>query len=101
MCASFVWQTSFFLRFKEAHLECNVRHRAFERLKPWWVRKLKERNTYCCIYHVEMDMMKVGLSNLRDKVKSMHAGCTCEYIVCLANVGGACHAHEHIFKRIT
>jgi hypothetical protein len=47
-----------------------VRHRAFERLKPWWVRKLKERNTCCCIYHVEMDMMKVGLRNLRDKVKS-------------------------------
>jgi hypothetical protein len=79
-----------------------VRHRAFERLKPWWVRKLKERNTCCCIYHVEMDMMKVELNNLRDKVKSMHAGCACECIVCLANVGGrACHAHEHIFKRIT
>jgi hypothetical protein len=48
-----------------------------------------------------MDMMKVGLSNLRDKLRGMHAGCACECIVCTANVGGACHAHEHVFKRIT
>jgi hypothetical protein len=46
-------------------------------------------------------MMKVGLSNLRDKVKSMHVGYACECIVCLANVGGGCHVYEHIFKRIT
>jgi hypothetical protein len=46
-------------------------------------------------------MMKVGLSNLRDKLKGMYVGCACECIVCIANMGGACHTHEHIFKRIT
>ncbi len=32
----------------------NVRLRAFEKLKPYYVHKLKERNTCACKYHVEM-----------------------------------------------
>ena len=97
------WQTTFFLRFTEAHPECSVRQRAFERLKPWWVRKLKERNTCCCIYHVQMDFMKVALGLLRDKQRGVHSSssCTCECSVCKGEIPGACHAHEAIFKRIT
>jgi hypothetical protein len=38
-------------------------------------------------------MMKVGLSNLRDKLKNMHVRCACECIVCTANVGGGPAMH--------
>jgi hypothetical protein len=80
----FLLQTSFFLRFMEAHPECNIRQRAFERLKPSWVKKLKERNTCCCIYHVEMDMMKAGLITLRDKLRGFYTltNCNCLCVVC-------------------
>jgi hypothetical protein len=80
-----------------------VRQRAFERLKPWWVRKLKERNTCCCIYHVEMDFMKVGLSHLKDQLRGLHSRitCNCQCQVCKGEVEGTCHAHHAIYKRIT
>jgi hypothetical protein len=43
-------------------------------------------------------MMKVGLSNLRNKLKDMHAGCDCECIVCTANVGGGATMHMNTFS---
>jgi len=98
-----VWQTCFFLCFKETHPECSMHQRAFERLKPWWVRKLKEKNRCCCIYNVEMDFIRVALSNLTDRLRGLHASinCACLCVVCIGNGEGSCHEHEHIFKRIT
>ena len=101
---AFFFQTSFFQQFMEAHPECSIRQRAFERLKPWWVKKLKEWNTCCCIYHVEMDPMKAGLSTLRDKLRGFHTStnCACNSVVCSDSEGGArCHAHDRIYKHIT
>ena len=64
----------------------------------------EERNTCCCIYHVEMDMMKAGLITLRDKLRGFHTStnCKCLYVVCADQEQGInCHAHEHVFKHIT
>jgi len=47
--------------------------------------------------------MKVGLSNLREKTRGLHAQmtCVCDCRVCAGNVEGTCCAHENVFKRIT
>ena len=47
--------------------------------------------------------MKVALSNLRDKLRGLHASsnCVCQCVICLGNGEGGFHAHEHVFKRIT
>jgi hypothetical protein len=46
-------QLDFYRYFVKAHGK-KVGLRAFEKLKPYYVRKLKERNTCSCKYHVEM-----------------------------------------------
>lgn len=95
-------QTQLFLRFKESHPECRVKLRAFEKLKPWYVKTLKDQNTCCCVAHVEMDLMREGLNALRDSMRGLHArsGCTCPCEVCNTEVG-ICHAHTHVFERLT
>src|SRR5665811_41904 len=95
-------QTTFFLQFKNAHLECRIRQRCFEYLKPWYVKTFKDRSSCCCIYHVEMDMMKVSLSNMRDQLHGLHAslGCNCTCEVCGVGDAGCC-AHIKNFKRMT
>jgi len=60
----------------------------FESLRPFYVKKLKERNTCCCIYHVEIDQLQLGLNNMNATFE-LHGikkcNCTCPYI-CLKNV---------------
>ena len=58
-------QTKFFPYFKESHPDVNVHQRAFEKLKPYFVRKLKDRYTCCCITHMQMSFLRdVVLGNL-------------------------------------
>jgi hypothetical protein len=42
----------------------NVKLRAFEKFKPYYVRKLKEGNTYACKYHVQMVELQDGFNNI-------------------------------------
>lgn len=51
-----------------------------------------------------MDMMKVGLNNLRDRVRGFHCAtdCTCECLVCAGDSqGGGCQVHDRVFKHMT
>ncbi len=57
--------TSFFLQFQLAHQNVNIGQRAFEVLKPYFVKPCKDRNVCYCNYHVELDMLKQGLNNMR------------------------------------
>lgn len=83
-CFCMLDQTAFFLQFKDAHPEYKIAQRTFERMKPWYFRPLKERNVCCCIYHVEMDLMRVGLNTMRDQVRGLHTKlqCSCFCPVC-------------------
>jgi hypothetical protein len=56
-----------FLRFKTVHLEMCIGQRAFEGLKPFFVKPTQECNTYCYIYQVEMDELQIGLKNMQQK----------------------------------
>lgn len=61
----------------------------------------------CCKYHVELDMLKVGLNFLRDPKKGMHEklGCHCHYIVSCpideSQVVIMCSAKSKVYKSIT
>jgi hypothetical protein len=49
----------------EEHPNCQVELRAFEKLKSYYVRILKEWNTHACKHHVEMTKLKHGYNNMQ------------------------------------
>jgi hypothetical protein len=57
-------QTNFFLRFKVASVGIYIGQRTFELLKPFFVKPMRDQNT-CCIFHVELDELRLGLNNMR------------------------------------
>ena len=61
-CMVDVLQTKFFIRFKEANPEIIVGERSFCSLKPFFIKAMKERNTCCCIYHVELNELRIALN---------------------------------------
>ena len=48
-------QTQLYMEFCEANPNIKVGQRSFEYCKPWYVRRLDERNTCCCRYHIEVE----------------------------------------------
>jgi hypothetical protein len=62
-------QTNFFLWFQTTHLECSIKQRAFQKVKPYHVQPLKDINVCCYKYHVELNMLKFGLNFLKDSKK--------------------------------
>jgi hypothetical protein len=81
--------------------------RAFQKLKPYHVQPLKDRNVCCCKYHVELDMLKFGLNFLKGSKKGIHAKLRykCECIICNPFVGESndnvmCSALGKVYKGI-
>lgn len=82
-----VLQLDFYIRFRAKHEVCEVSLCLFEKFKPYYIRRLKERNTCACIYHCEMVGLRYGFNNMRTSTKGIHGShcsCTCE--ICLAPV---------------
>ena len=72
-----------------------------DKLRPFWVKKLKERNVCCCIYHVEIQELLVALNNMRTST-GMHVvvGCNCDCKVCSSNEVG-CISYLCTYSRTT
>ncbi len=60
-------QTEFFLRFQVAHLDLIIGQKSFESLKPFFVKPIKDQNTYYCIYHVKFNELKLALNLTKTK----------------------------------
>ena len=77
--------------------------RCFEALKPYFVRKLEEKYTYCCVSHVQMLYFKEAFNQMR-KNKFGHHGkghlCTCS-ICCRSNDIGEFFANQAVCQHIT
>ena len=85
VCMCVCSQLEFHTRFREANEESSVGLRAFELLKPFYVRRLKERNTCACKYHCEVAELRVGWNNMRTATKGIHGRhCECTCDVCAA-----------------
>jgi hypothetical protein len=68
-----------YLKFRKAHLEIIIGKRSFD-AHHFFVKKM-ECNGYCCIYHVEMSELHIGLNNMRTKF-GIHSNCgyNCEEV---------------------
>jgi hypothetical protein len=75
-------KTDFFLRFQPTHLDLIIGQRSFESLKSFFVKPVKDRNT-CCIYHVEINELKLALNLMRIN-STIHdrkrCGCHCDNV---------------------
>lgn len=87
--------------FKLQHPNMKISLRCFEGLKPWFVRKLKDRYTCCCIVHVQMIFLKEAINHMRQK-QGMHGiGCACMCAICMSEENpGMCQAFTHLFTSI-
>jgi hypothetical protein len=59
----------------------HLMHNATKGRHPFFVKEMKERNVYCCIYHVEMNELQIGKNNMCTKV-GIHLDCgyNCEEV---------------------
>jgi hypothetical protein len=74
------------------------------KLRPYYLRPLKDRNVCCCQYYMELDMLREGINNMRDARRGVHAQCTCDCELCASHVNDSDPhyiAHEFVFKGIT
>ena len=95
-------QTDFFMNFKEQHPSLDIGFRAFQGLKPFFVRKLKERNTCCCVYHTRIDLMHLAVNSLRIGTKSIHGdACDCSCMICRPNKEEKCSAYAATFSSVS
>ncbi|MCO5606921.1 hypothetical protein L7F22_061112 [Adiantum nelumboides] len=95
-------QAKFFMNFKEQHPSIDIGFRAFQSLKPFFVRKLKERNTCCCVYHTRIDLVRLAINSLRIDTKSIHGdACDCLCMICRPNEEEKCSAYAATFSSMS
>jgi hypothetical protein len=93
----------FYLRFQAAHPLVVIGKCSFDFLQPFWVKRLKERNVCCYIYHVEMQELLVAFNNMRAKLglhSQIDCDCDCEE-VCRGYQGLGCAASLIAYAGLT
>ncbi|MCO5599945.1 hypothetical protein L7F22_054052 [Adiantum nelumboides] len=95
-------EAELFMNFKEQHPSIDIGFHAFQSLKPFFVRKLKERNTCCCVYHTRIDLMRLAINSLRIDTKSIHGdACDCLCMICRPNEEEKCSAYAATFSSVS
>ena len=65
-------QVELYLRFKRKYVAIQISQRCFESMKPFFVRKLRDRYTCCCIVHVQMIFLKEAVNHMRTQSFDLH-----------------------------
>jgi hypothetical protein len=102
-----VLQLNFFTLFKLTNPNVQIELIHFLAFTPWFVKYMKQWNTCCCKYHIELRELVVGLDNVKSPSIGIYGDstwCACE--VCQTNVKGTlnvqpCHIHLSPFSGIT
>lgn len=82
----FFLEVELFLKFKTQHLDITICHHTFEYLKPYFVCKLKDSYTCCCILYVQMSFLKDAMNHMKIFVFSLHGNdCQCLCNLCKDN----------------
>lgn len=93
-------QVEFFLHFQRIHPDVKIGQRTFEKLKPYFVRKLKDRYTCCCITHIQMSFLRDALNQIRQGSLGLHStSCTCQCEICGAT--DTCNACAQTYSSTT
>jgi hypothetical protein len=66
-------QTTFLLWFQASHPKSRIKQCPLQKLKPYYVKPLKDKNICCC------NMLKVSLNFLKDPKKGMHEKLRCDF----------------------
>ena len=78
----------------------NIHQRPFKKLKPYFVRKLKDRYTCCCITHMQMSFLRDAISSIRQASHGLHGlNCTCKCDICACT--NICQAGTRTFTSMT
>ncbi len=78
-----VLQLEFFIAFKLANPNIQVQLTSFQLLKPWFLKWLKQWNTCCCRYYIELKELMLGLDWCKKSWKfGVHGNCACSSEVC-------------------
>jgi len=64
-------------KFQDAHSKTIVGQKVFESLKPFFVKALKNENAHCCIYHTEMNKLRLAF-NLMKTPSVVHENQICD-----------------------
>lgn len=56
-CIIEMTQSQLYSLFQQRHPEISIGQRSFEACKPWFIRFMRERDTCCCRYHVEFQLL--------------------------------------------
>jgi hypothetical protein len=64
------------------YIGIKIRFWTFEKLKPFYVQRLNEHNTYICKYHIKMVELLQGFNNMKIYNKGIH-GRQCVLLWCL------------------
>ncbi|MCO5592223.1 hypothetical protein L7F22_046221 [Adiantum nelumboides] len=92
-------QVEFYLRFKTKYADIQILQRCFESMKPFFVRKLRDRYTCCCIVHIQMIFLKEAVNHMRTQSFDLHGSCCmCSYPICLHHdeaVNHGCLAYKN------
>jgi hypothetical protein len=71
----------FFLHFQKGHRLHIIGKQTFDLLHLYWVKIMKDWNVYCCIYHVKMEELRMGLNHMKQKSRlHLKAHYDCEAI---------------------
>ncbi|KAG0572174.1 hypothetical protein KC19_VG074600 [Ceratodon purpureus] len=102
----------FYTRFVTLHAPIKVSLTSFRRLKPYFVRRLRDLNACCCRYNIEMQEITVGWNTMRSQrvhLDGVSGSCSCGCpSMCTKPVDGAgtvgvvrCQSTMHSYKRAT
>ena len=101
-------QLDFCTSFKASHDQVKVSFICFWRLRPFFIRRLRDFKSCCCKCHMEMAEIVVGFNNMRSPrfhFPSTPESCSCKAVCCdtgdKAVQEGAvkCQAPVHVYKR--
>ena len=95
-------QVELYLRFKRKYAAIQILQRCFESMKPFFVQKLRDRYTCCCIVHVQMIFLKEAVNHLWSQSFDLHGSCCmCSCPICLHHdwvVNHGCLASKNTIK---
>ncbi|MCO5571463.1 hypothetical protein L7F22_025203 [Adiantum nelumboides] len=92
-------QVELYLRFKTKYANIQISQRCFESMKSFFVQKLRDRYTCCCIVHVKMIFLKEAVNHMQTQSFDLHGSCCmCNCPICLHHdevVNHGCLAYKN------